>query len=497
MAITQLQYPERRCKQTFPEPYSGTCGVLLPNDHYSWPGDKCFLHTSPAEVNHSGAVWDYVRYRATAHPGKSICLRKLHFKDVTIGDSDGVGEDCTLDFKESSFTNVRIENWTMRGADFDGCTFQNCRFEGCEFVGANFNGSSFSTCVFLRCKFSGSSVTFRNSTMSGAKTPFQRSTFEIVEGEGKLDFGELRVSGTARVFSHCKATAQSLSLERAWFDVDDLHILIDYSADLIDWSGLRLRNCGLVTFSGLVARGEFSVRQNSDSTAIPQLSFVETDFSRMGAAQLLHMKLSNTQFLYSNVESVRFVGCVWPVENEYTYVVDERDCFDAVPLWREVERLYGQLKRNYERNIGFIQAGHWHYREIEARRRVRWIEYSNKPEVVRWLRCDVVALSAWYKRISNYGESQKLPLAWIVGVFVVFAVGYSFLGVRIGDEPVVFGLRALDFGMLYSFYVMTFQLGKGASAVTPLGQGLSLVQLVLTAIVVPLFLLAVRRKFRR
>jgi hypothetical protein len=222
-----------------------------------------------------------------------------------------------------------------------------------------------------------------------------------------------------------------------------------------------------------------------------------TMFDLMKSVRFDNVDLSDTSFFRSSLESVHFVGCEWPHSGGYALIKDELLFSPSSDPYFSAEllRLYTQLKKNFEEHRNFADAGHWFYREMEARRRVALL---NCPSGWwREVRFRVFALSWWYKVFSRYGESPGRPLYWIAGIFVAFAVAYSFCGIKIGGESPTSGIADILHGAIYSLNVMTLQYGKNATATNPFGHFLSLLQLILTAIVVPLFLLAVRRKFRR
>jgi hypothetical protein len=83
-----------------------------------------------------------------------------------------------------------------------------------------------------------------------------------------------------------------------------------------------------------------------------------------------------------------------------------------VHLWERGERLYRQLKQNYEDQRDYERASDFHYGEKEMRRR--------SPGTPRGLK----ALLWLYKVASGYGEHVLPPLLWLVGLLVVATLTY-------------------------------------------------------------------------
>ena len=80
---------------------------------------------------------------------------------------------------------------------------------------------------------------------------------------------------------------------------------------------------------------------------------------------------------------------------------------ERVYPWEQVERLYREVKQNYNDHRDYARAGDFHYGEKEMQR----------------LNCRT-PLSLWvflclYWMVSGYGERFLRPLLWAVGLLVV------------------------------------------------------------------------------
>jgi hypothetical protein len=188
-----------------------------------------------------------------------------------------------------------------------------------------------------------------------------------------------------------------------------------------------------------------------------------------------------------------------------------------------IAEIYQQLKRNYDAMNDYWTAGNWHYGEMEMKRlHSRW-----RPGLLRWLSSHF-RLAALYKYASAYGESYELPLTWLAGVLVFFALIYPLLGfypttglqldvplpqcvhecslnywnykvffrTHLAEHPT--GLWGM---MLHSFMtsisVAGFQRELRYAPSYPWGRMLALLELLLTTTLGGLFALAIRRQFKR
>jgi hypothetical protein len=155
-------------------------------------------------------------------------------------------------------------------------------------------------------------------------------------------------------------------------------------------------------------------------------------------------------------------------------------------------------------------------------------EWCGKLQSNPWLLSKVrswhqrFGLAAWYRRFSNYGESWGKPLLWLFAVLVLFAALYPLLGLRpaAGKSPAAITTsvqvqtpppqetdlrywnyerpgRLLCHSAMTSLGVAAFQRDLAYEPSYPWGRLLALLELLLTSTLIALFLLAVRRQFRR
>lgn len=144
-----------------------------------------------------------------------------------------------------------------------------------------------------------------------------------------------------------------------------------------------------------------------------------------------------------------------------------------------------------------------------------------------------MGLAAWYKRASEYGESYGRPLLWLGGTLVLFMFLFPVSGLRPAANPtpepapiwqvhpaktqapvlsysnsVRYGTiepsgrgvspwSLLGHSLMTTIGVAAFQRGLAYEPCYPWGKLLATVETILTSTLIALFLLAVRRQFRR
>ncbi len=195
-----------------------------------------------------------------------------------------------------------------------------------------------------------------------------------------------------------------------------------------------------------------------------------------------------------------------------------------------IAELYQQLKKNYDDKRDYWTAGDFHYGEMEMKRR----SSRRSNPALRWLHRNL-GLAAWYRYASDYGESYVKPFVCLLVVLALFTVIYPACGLhRVSSEKgspsgpvaqtssIATNTDEISYTNLSQFLSVS-QNGKlrgtlsffVQSAMTSVSvaslrrefadyepQSVSsrfaaLIELLLTSTLVALFLLAVRRQFRR
>jgi hypothetical protein len=184
--------------------------------------------------------------------------------------------------------------------------------------------------------------------------------------------------------------------------------------------------------------------------------------------------------------------------------------------YRKVEQIYQQLKKNYDARLDYWTANEFHFGEMEMKRlaaptdgRLLWLR--------RWLhpRLSPVAL---YRCASNYGNSYWKPFLWLLLTLALFAALLPFPATGLKRQGaagrVETYISAWDFQNGYSGNLRsegrlvlksaitavdtaTFQRSPEYTPAYPGGRVLAISETLLTSSLFALFLLAIRRQFRR
>lgn len=151
--------------------------------------------------------------------------------------------------------------------------------------------------------------------------------------------------------------------------------------------------------------------------------------------------LRKCRFLNTDLRNIDFLGVEWCDEvagrstlygewfsrvglyDEVAPVTEQEESADQRP-WPEIERLYRQLKLNYENRGDFPRAGDFHIGEKEARRR--------NPET-KW---GPWFLLTTYRALSKYGERALPAFLWLTFITLMSMTGYVFLEAIPGGEAV-------------------------------------------------------------
>jgi hypothetical protein len=207
----------------------------------------------------------------------------------------------------------------------------------------------------------------------------------------------------------------------------------------------------------------------------------------------------------------------------------EENSLDRVN-YRLIGELYHELKKNYDEGKNYWTAGDFHYGEMEMKRR----SSRRRNPVLRWLHRNL-GLVAWYQYASDYGESYVKPFFRLLVVLALFTLAYpacrlhrtlterpmpskilTQAGSTTASSDEVSYAHFFQFLAGYpnrpwrgtaSFFVQSFTTSVGVAALrrdfadyepqSVLGRFAALIELLLTSTLVALFLLAVRRQFRR
>lgn len=383
--------------------------------------------------------------------------------------------------------------------------FNNSEFEGCRFTGISFQRSvSFRECIFLGSHFRdvvvrAAAVDFELSTMTGLEVQFDSCDFRCTKG---IAFVGAHIECGTTPFRACYFQAPQIQFNDCTLNTDRLYVLIvDKAQRVLDDRYLALAG-EQIYFVGLKLNGHFEYANlQMGGEESPMVIFSQVNFRQMKTAVFFEANLKRARFTYSVLHNVEFRNPRFEKSNGRRKIYDEivrvRDTDDE-----HIRDVYIQLKRNYEEAHNYADAGDWFYREMECRRRLAGVYRAKHP----WLGLPATILYHLYKFVSEYGENYWRPFAALIGVLLLGGLCYFYGGYGVTKDTINYDFvcppTAESFwgfvdALLYSLGVMSFQVTKTGFQHSTATTAVTLALVLFTLILVPLFLLALRRKFRR
>jgi pentapeptide repeat protein len=407
-------------------------------------------------------------------------------------------------------------------ADFSGATFtQDASFT------TTFNGDA----VFLMSKFRQSAIFY--GTEFGRNSDFRQSTF----GD-KADF-------SAATFTLDADFRETVFKKETQF----WESTFNQGADFSEATFVGKAEFSRATFSALadfcsaqfLSETEFRKTVFRDGDGKTAADFSLARFGKPETVVFYKTKLGQVLFHTCDVSKVVFSSVEWRKRpgNQKRMVFEEvvtfgdgaAEALKPIPRTSDernyvlIAELYQQLKKNYDDRRDYWTAGDFHYGEMEMKR----LSSPHRNKILRWLHRKL-GMVAWYKYASEYGESYVRPLFWLVATLLLFMFLFPVAGLNPGERLIhnpapqaaaaptnplhlpdlsywnfsgfakahPRRIRAL-FGnsFMTALYVVAFQREFVYEPSYPCGRLLALIETLLTSTLFALFLLALRRQFRR
>jgi len=452
-------------------------------------------------------------------------------------------------------------SWFLKVSSFSGATFaQNADFTDAQFKGpVDFATASFTlTARFVATVF-GEVAYFSQAGFAGAAdfadARFEKdgyllasrfadqAQFSRVTFAHKADFSGSEFAGPADF--HNASFEGMANFSTATFARDARFMEAVFKGECSFWlADIRdVADFHHATFEGPVEFRETRIAEDSARRPAPVFVLARFEkpenvaFYKTYLGRALFHNCDVSRFLFSNVRWLERLGNYNRMVFEE--VVDVQDAA-AAALRPEVgsrdERNYGliaelyqQLKKNYDDRRDYWTAGDFHYGEMEMKRRAS----PRRNPGLRWLHRNV-GLVAWYQYWSDYGENYVKPFLRLALVLALFSLIYPACGLRRAlregtKAPTVSALASvsktstdeLSYSNFFQFiksyprqwegtiYLLghSMMAGVGAAALrrdfaayepaSQWGRVAALVEFLLTSTLIALFLLAVRRQFRR
>jgi len=415
------------------------------------------------------------------------------------------GRDVKLIVRDCYFYHtVDLSNRQLGFSDFSGSVF---------YEGINFENSVFyNKAVFREVTF-GALACFRGSIFH-EKCEFSKAKYSELDFEGcefKADC----------LFGFMDNIEPDKKNDRRMFDVNFTSIIIE-ARHTVEFHMCSLINCA---FS---PRGEgFLVISGS---TLKNASFANADLSR---CIFLGIDLSETFFLRSKVSETRFNECTFYEEKSLTtnrIVIFEERFLKNVKFYRDkgydtfinfglqrstsnesLEETYCALKNNFEVNKDYVTADKFHFSEMEMRRIIVGKKYVRKENVSifdflkYFLRINIFSFYPWYKYVSGYGTSYSRSLVCIASSLVAFSMIYMFSGLPkikyVIGIPNNFMQTISDFVSSFFFSLAILLPGISREYLSDvelaMTKHLSVIEFIIIWSLIPLFVFALKRHFKR
>jgi len=369
--------------------------------------------------------------------------------------------------------------WTVSGATLpDSVCYEHAVFLGdVSFERARFGGAA----VFDWASFKGE-ASFRGARFLG------EASFEGTDFEQGASFLWVVFSAPSR-FSHA-SFGDLASFQGTEFGGEAV------------FAGTRFAD--EANFNGAVFRGEVAFVGDWLIGAVfaedAGADFTYARFGQPTATLFCQVSLRRAQFLGTDVREVDFTDVTWARRPGGGSAVWDEFADPETGTGREfglVAQLYRRLKENYEEQRDYVRAGDFHFGEMEMRRLA-----DPHPNRVFRLLAQNLSLIALYRFFSGYGESYRLAGVWILGTITAFAALFAWVpgfSLQTDQVPPRVPHPVQGFWQCWLYSAMCFLLrsDRPFRSARLRGDGASLVEGVLGAVLVALFVLAVNRRLKR
>jgi uncharacterized protein YjbI with pentapeptide repeats len=425
------------------------------------------------------------------------------FTDASFGQAKFLGK---VNFEGATFTGGRanFQSAVFCGkANFDGATFSaEPDFRGARFIReANFPAATFGKGV----QFSG--ITFsEEANFTGAKfcsdeefakrfekVNSQETDHSDAEDTRRADFARVTFQGPAHFTSACFAYEGDFRVvrfnERAGFSMATftekakVNFVGARFSEEANFVKARLKNGGEFTsvtfekgarfrgttfgsravFNGTSFRGstlfapESVLFPKKGSEHVPIFSGAEVFFTQVTMEPpeeviFRDADLTKCRFQGTDLRKVEITGAIWPeMDRPFPLVPKRIGVYDekAPPgtgqtrAWLHIERVYRELKQNFEDRRDYERARDFHYGEKEMRR---------KNPTIGW---GLWALLWLYWLVSGYSERALRPFLWGAALLGACTALYLWLGLCAKGGSEELGWTDLPKALEYSFRTMT------------------------------------------
>jgi hypothetical protein len=371
---------------------------------------------------------------------------KINFIDLIFND-------------KTNFSDVSFNDFNMENIDFlDRINFFKCVFnENTNFSKITFGDSvNFEEAKFIK-EVSFSNVIFKSksnlyNTTFNMETSFTESTFkEKVNFKNtkfpqkeKIDFSgtifEKDVNFSEKCFNEVKFEQARFEggadFSNVTFNKDTKFSFCTFKGNTSYFINISA-NSKEFTFNGsqflskiIFANDNFlpdgKPREEIFKNSIVDFSNINLEPSK--SLCFRNADLSHCKFLNTDLRETEFTNVLWEfnekktvnTRKERTRIYDEISSKTALP-YEKLEKLYRDLKINYENRKDFFQAGEFHISEKEMKYQNPNTSFGNK----------LLLFIYWVS--SKYGESVVRPFIWLIVILGLSSVSFIFFESKYSD----------------------------------------------------------------
>ncbi|MHC4309768.1 MAG: pentapeptide repeat-containing protein [Planctomycetota bacterium] len=404
------------------------------------------------------------------------------------------------DFTGAEFSEPDFSETTFCGT----VTFRTAKFSGVAKFGQTiFSGAAnFGFAVFSGAAHFGRSNFYKEAKFDWVKF-YAGAHFDKAEFFGKPEFWQARFckgsSFTKSEFS------KGASFRWVKFS-EDANFSIATFSGTTHFEGAVFKGNVRFLETSFLGRTIFLGREELQFCGV-NVDFVEVNIQPPDALVFRDADLRRSLFKGTRLRKVEFTGVQWPViHGRFTFkrfgVYDEivpteaemseaktKEKNDKSRSWHHIERLYRDLKKNYEDQGDHERAGHFHYGEKETRRK--------NPQTGPMLRLFLYV----YWLISGYGERYFLPVFCAAVLLILCTLGYLALGIAPdGKAKLVLkwgNVKDWVGAFQYSLNVMLLQKPENLKPIGYAAGFVKTIQSVVGPLILAFFALALRQRLKR
>ncbi|MDA2912509.1 pentapeptide repeat-containing protein [Acidobacteriia bacterium AH_259_A11_L15] len=503
---------------------------------------KCILHSENANKNHDSF--------------KSQLRKIVANTDVDSFDLTSVVFTHQLDWGEDISKKLTKPLYFI-GAHFKGdvdlsdLEFQKkVLFQNCDFIEANFSNTKFEEIEFIECQLekgifdgiNGRTLRLQNVAFTGDAQFLDRiriadAEFAVVNAK-RINLREAEIKN----LHITNVVTESLFAEGASFssvkiresELGSVHFAAATFRRSLEVTGQvhrELSTFGAADFDEVTFEGDvrfegtptdkiFSRKKNLESR------FTNVRFGRECRCVFQRVDLHSCLLAGTDLKSLELDRVDWNLENGRRILYDqsrllastERDNVDSALEYERIAKAYRQLRDNFEKNLEYAAASDFHVGEMEMER----LKPTGTGSRLRlWYR-RYLSLLAFYRHLSLYGASYERTAFWMLVTVLFFGFLYLFAGIEPQPEQVRGGtpteiiIYRLDLSKsgvatlftwnslanyaratLLSLGAFSFRVQTPYRTVSAWGSFFEMLESTIGAILIAMFLLAVRRRLKR